>query len=593
MAIMHRNPMPLSGALFVTNPRRRKNARKRRNGLSTRRNALAQRRNALAKLRNGAKKKKRNPTRRRRNAVGLGTSAEAVQKATKAELRTALALGGKTMTDKKFRATKKDALVKMALKALKPKPKRKSASSGSRKKSDWNTYLKLIKGASLTNAQAKKYYAEYKKDKKATRKKISAIKRKVHTKGTSIKRSTKRGSVTGRRFLRQGKDALLASGELVLNPFKKRNPRRRRNQGIMGIQPLDTALGAVEGIQAQASKIPVVRFASFAITPIALGASVYAVHKMAEPHIMKFLEQDLKVQDIPVLKETLKFPYTVTGIVAGLALGLLAKKNILDPQSASMVAASAVSVGIGLDLSLRSFAKAASQVASQNIADAEAVMAVEAAEAIEDIAIAEAPMNGEAPAMAGIHQMGAIHQNPHCYGDGGQYMIGRSSMALGNYGALHMGSATGLVKDPEYQDASPADAKACTCIMTPDEVSAAKAGKAAFLRKFGKSPRNMKRKQNLMSRHAGRAGHRYGWLIKMIGFENFQQIASLPPKRRATVISQLQKQAIASIPALIEAQAQKNSSLETASLPVAGTLNGVQGFEGVGYGALMFAGSGY
>lgn len=79
----------------------------------------------------------------------------------------------------------------------------------------------------------------------------------------------------------------------------------------------------------------------------------------------------------------------------------------------------------------------------------------------------------------------------------------------------------------------------------------------------------------------------------MIGFGNFQKIASLPPKRREIVISQLQKQAIASIPALLQAQARQNASLETASLPVEGTLNGVQGFQGVGYGAMMFAGQGY
>ena len=79
----------------------------------------------------------------------------------------------------------------------------------------------------------------------------------------------------------------------------------------------------------------------------------------------------------------------------------------------------------------------------------------------------------------------------------------------------------------------------------------------------------------------------------MIGFENFQKIASLPPKRREIVISQLQKQAIASIPALVQAQQAQNASLETASLPVQGAMNGVQGFQGVGYGAMMFAGQGY
>ena len=79
----------------------------------------------------------------------------------------------------------------------------------------------------------------------------------------------------------------------------------------------------------------------------------------------------------------------------------------------------------------------------------------------------------------------------------------------------------------------------------------------------------------------------------MIGWNNFQKIASLPEKQRATVISQLQKQAIASIPKIIASQQAANASVESASIAIDGTLNGAQGFEGVGYGAMMFAGQGY
>jgi len=96
-----------------------------------------------------------------------------------------------------------------------------------------------------------------------------------------------------------------------------------------------------------------------------------------------------------------------------------------------------------------------------------------------------------------------------------------------------------------------------------------------------------------MSRHAGRPGHRYGWIVKMLGFENFQKIASLPPKQRENVISQLQQQAIAAIPKLVAQQQAQGASVESASIPVHGTLNGAGGVEGAAYGALMFAGNGY
>jgi len=589
MAIMHRNPMPLNGALFVTNPRRRKNAR-RRNGLATSRNSLAQRRNAISQLRRNA------------TQMSLGFD-EAINiaspKATAGTRKTTSSSKGKNMSEYKklqaeakklgLKASGKTADLKRRIAAAKKKAKGSSKKSGgSRKASGWSMFQKKVKGLSLTRGQVQALYKKFQNDPKATQKKIDGFRKKVRAEAAKLK-----GAKVGRSYLRKGRESILAEGQFLNNPMKKINPRRRKNVGIAGVQPLAMPLAIVQDVQQGASKIPVVKFLSFAVTPLALGATVYGVHKLAEPHVMKLLESDLKVQNIPVLKETLKFPYTTTGVVAGLALGLLAKYKILDPQAAALVASSAVSVGIGLDLSLRSFAKAATDVASEAKAEATAEAAVAAAEAVE--AMTGQPVEAIAAETAPA-DMGALHMGAIQYGDGGQYMIGRNSTALGNYGAIqmgavHMGAAQSA--DPEYHDASPADARHCTCVMMPDEVAAAKAGRAAFARKFPSAPRNMKKTQDLLSRHAGRAGHRYGWLIKMIGFGNFQKIASLPPKRREIVISQLQKQAIASIPALLQAQARQNASLETASLPVEGTLNGVQGFQGVGYGAMMFAGQGY
>jgi len=258
------------------------------------------------------------------------------------------------------------------------------------------------------------------------------------------------------------------------------------------------------------------------------------------------------------------------------------------------VAASAVSVGIALDMSLRPVAKAAQQVVEQQVAEKQAEIAVQAAEAVEaitgqDTAVAASTVavNGQGVTAPTAPSMGAIRAyRSNGYGDGGQYMIGRNTTALG---AIHYGASA----DPEYADASPADAQACTCEMTAKEISAAKAGRAMWAKAFPSAPRNLKRSQSLYSRHAGLEGHRYGWVIKMIGFKNFQKIASLPPQQRATVLRQLQKRAVASIPSLVHAQQQQNGSIETASLSLNGTFNAVQGFDSPTYGALMFAGSGY
>ena len=173
----------------------------------------------------------------------------------------------------------------------------------------------------------------YKKKKSAAQ--LDKIKSAIREKARSLAR-------VGRTTRRRAKTSVQGSQPaLFLNPFKKINPRRRKNQGIMGLQPLAMPLALVQDAQGAASKIPVVKFASFAITPIALGATVYAVHRLAEPHVMKLLDDT--ISDVPVLKETLKFPYTTTGVVAGIALGLLAKANLINAQAASLVAASAYS----------------------------------------------------------------------------------------------------------------------------------------------------------------------------------------------------------------------------------------------------------
>lgn len=621
MAIMHKNPMPLSGALFVTNPRKRRrnalalssNPRRRRNALSMRRNSLMQklRRNAdeqptipgfgddsassksatKSRTKSQAKKTTAKETTTRKMGEGL-TYQQKV-----AALRAAGKLEGRNPKKAKVEKMYADFIAdpiskKKKTTAKKTTAKKTEKKTTEKKVSDWGKFLGMVKGMGLTRAETKSLYGKFKSGDKSAAD-IKKLRSEINKKAKAIKAEQKHGKV-GARTYRAAYNSVKSEKPLLFNPFRLKNPRRRKNQGIMGIQPLALPLQFVEGVQQTASNVPVVKFVSFAITPLALGAAVYAVHRLAEPHVMKILEQDVKVQDIPVLKETLRFPYTTTGVVAGLALGALAKFDVLNAQAASLVAASAVSVGIALDMSLRPVAKAAQQVVEQQVAEKQAEIAVQAAEAVEaitgqDTAVAASTVavNGQGVTAPTAPSMGAIRAyRSNGYGDGGQYMIGRNTTALGS---IHYGASA----DPEYADASPADAQACTCEMTAKEISAAKAGRAMWAKAFPSAPRNLKRSQSLYSRHAGLEGHRYGWVIKMIGFKNFQKIASLPPQQRATVLRQLQKRAVASIPSLVHAQQQQNGSIETASLSLNGTFNAVQGFDSPTYGALMFAGSGY
>jgi len=634
MAIMHKNPMPLSGALFVTNPRKRRNALALSSNPRRRRNALSMRRNSLMeKLRINADQQPTIPgfgdasasstsaTKSRTKSQSKKTTAKETTTATRkvgegltyqqkvAALRAAGKLEGRNpkkakvekmyadfiadpISKKKKKTTAKKTTEKKTTAKKTTAKKTTEKKTGEKKVSDWGKFLGMVKGMGLTRAETKSLYGKFKSGDKSAAD-IKKLRSEINKKAKSIKAEQKHGKV-GARTYRAAYNSVKSEKPLLFNPFRLKNPRRRKNQGIMGIQPLALPLQFVEGVQQTASNVPVVKFVSFAITPLALGAAVYAVHRLAEPHVMKILEQDVKVQDIPVLKETLRFPYTTTGVVAGLALGALAKFDVLNAQAASLVAASAVSVGIALDMSLRPVAKAAQQVVEQQVAEKQAEIAVQAAEAVEaitgqDTAVAASTVavNGQGVTAPTAPSMGAIRAyRSNGYGDGGQYMIGRNTTALGS---IHYGASA----DPEYADASPADAQACTCEMTAKEISAAKAGRAMWAKAFPSAPRNLKRSQSLYSRHAGLEGHRYGWVIKMIGFKNFQKIASLPPQQRATVLRQLQKRAVASIPSLVHAQQQQNGSIETASLSLNGTFNAVQGFDSPTYGALMFAGSGY
>ena len=706
MAVLHRNPMPLSGALFVTNPRRR------RNSLSTRRNALRRRRNSAvqqmslfeytkaggtkggsistkkasskrktstrktsssrgkpmskyrkmqkegAKLglkvigvkqstlaRNIAKAKGKKSSPKRKSSAKRSSAKSSVSKMTVAQLKKALTRAGKkpkSGQNKAYYAAK----YKRDIASKKSSPKRKSSAKrssgvristttpisklfqlglsfgisekkmdnmnradlmaavragrgktqskygrmsrkqllaaakskkfvgyskltnaqlrarlqrgtlGKRKKSDWGVFQAKMKDVGLDRAEMKALFK-----KKKTPKQLNELKSRIKSKIRSIAR-------VGRKTRRKAKDLIKKDMPTLFNPFKKITNRKNP---LFGINVLAMPLQAIATIQEKIADVPVIKNIAFAVTPLALGAGVYAVHRVVEPMLIPHIDKLLQNKYVPApIKKLVHYPYSVTGVSVGLALALLAKYGLVSKQAATIVASSAVSVGMALDLSLKPFAEAAGDVATEKT--------------LEVVEVSEQPLSG-------VH-MGALQQNPHGYGDGGQYMIGRNTTALGNYGAVKMG-AMHMGSMHDYNDASMADAQACTCVMMPEEVAAAKAGQAAYRRKFGVSPNNKRKIQSLRSRHAGRAGHRFGWLVKMIGWNNFQKIASLPEKQRATVINQLQKQAIASIPQIIAAQQAQNASVESASVPVDGTINGVQGFEGVGYGAMMFAGQGY
>jgi hypothetical protein len=127
------------------------------------------------------------------------------------------------------------------------------------------------------------------------------------------------------------------------------------------------------------------------------------------------------------------------------------------------------------------------------------------------------------------------------------------------------------------------------------EGQAAVAGENAWNQKFGSPPVRispMGGAQGDASHLAGRQGHRWGWLIKMVGFNQFQKMAALPPAQRLNVIQRVRKAAADSFKREMaaanagSAEAQENPSL-FGNLGAAGAFTS----EGAGtsYGSTLFA----
>ena len=160
--------------------------------------------------------------------------------------------------------------------------------------------------------------------------------------------------------------------------------------------------------------------------------------------------------------------------------------------------------------------------------------------------------------------------NEGTFGDGMAYQLG----------------AIGTDEDDMYGQASLADAYYSGADFDLGEGQALVNGKGYFQRRFGAPTQRIHKfgGSSGASHLASKPGHRWGWLIKMIGWANVQKLAAMPPKQRVTVIKQLRENALATFQQ-IEAEAPV---LPTPELAPAGA-EGVSGIHGA-YGATVFGG---
>jgi len=139
----------------------------------------------------------------------------------------------------------------------------------------------------------------------------------------------------------------------------------------------------------------------------------------------------------------------------------------------------------------------------------------------------------------------------------------------------------------DYGQSSLADAYYSGADFSGEEGQALLNGARSWRARFGRpSVRMAQRRAGGPSHMAGKAGHRWGWLIRTVGPARARKICSLPPKQRLGVIHKLRKAAIAAYEqALLESKAveAEASSPDAELIPAAGTVpGGATGAEGVG-----------
>ena len=616
MATIYRNPMPRNGALFVENPRRRKgkksaaqsrNQRNATKAMNLYHSGKAPSLGAAWDIVKGKKHRKaRTSSARKRSARknpwwespnwkrgGKASNAKTVafmrkhgitnttykphkQKAprhqaaakqgftgsTKARARArALSqafkqLEGKTMS----RSARMTQANKIASQILKRQGVPRTAAARrlrtpAQKKRD--AFNRKFGGRGLSRGQLKKLYVASKGEqaamikqfpKKRGRKPASTgvgrtkwtkgprggLRRKVKGKWIYKSGAAKHGTQYARRQRARGEVKELTKlqatpGFMSFLPFLNPGHRRRNPR----FQPIASVMGWVDKGTDMVARVPVVKHLAWALPTVALFWGVYHIHTATAPRITPMLEE------IPLIGGWISnHSYLTTSLILGPLLGFAASRGWLNAKAATAVGIAAVGTGIVLDKA----AKASGGILEEDVFE-------------EDIYLTEDPMEAMADT-AGADM-----------GDGMFYHLGANTQALGDLNA--------------YADASFADAELAPDEMSHQELSAALSGHPYHT--LFEAPPHRRKRTGRHSRYAGVMGHRYGWLIRMIGLHQFRRLAQLSPKKRHDIIRLLRMQAMQTVQS-------HTAQVVEASSPLEGTMNGTQGHHSSSYGALMYAG---
>jgi hypothetical protein len=163
------------------------------------------------------------------------------------------------------------------------------------------------------------------------------------------------------------------------------------------------------------------------------------------------------------------------------------------------------------------------------------------------------------------------------------------ALALENEGVFGDGMAyqTAELNGSDYGCASLGDAYYSGADFDLGEGEALINGQGYWRKRYGTPPRRLQRQAGSASHLAGRPGHRWGWLIKMVGWANTRKIAAMQPQQRLAVLKKVREAALVAFQ-------QQVGSQEVVSVSGEGAASGSYAADGAhsSYGSTIFAGEG-
>ena len=350
----------------------------------------------------------------------------------------------------------------------------------------------------------------------------------------------------GMRYMLDGKfiskekyNSFLPRGLRVANPRRKRsgfgalalrkNTRMRKNAGVPAM-----ALNLFDRSANLLARIPVLgRLAPFVPTA-GVFASVGAIHYFAGrkfgPALPGLAERAGSLigqgeYGYKVGMMAQKGAYTILGLLVsgGLALGSRFAPKLFPGRAATMTfATAAVGSGVFLDV----------------------VDALRGQDTPEEFMAGEDmdPMLGQQPTLSGLAYTGG-GLNGLAYTGGELNGLAYTGGELNgvHLNGVHMNGAEDLMAS--YAGANFGDAMHSGPDFDTIEGQCLMMGPMAYKSRFGLPAARGFVNRSGMSAMAGKHGHRWGWLIKMIGFQRAAKLAALPPRKRMAIIAKLRAKA--------------------------------------------------